>query len=81
MTIRLSHPKHGFHNVYSEADVERHATHGWVRHVEPVKAEPVKPVEDETEFLKAAYFHKFGKNPHHMMKLENIKKALNDNGE
>lgn len=96
MTIRLSHPKHGFHNVYNEADVERHAIHGWVRHVEPqsITASDVKanaesyfenmgdslgPTDDA--YVRAAYLAKFGKKPHHMMKLENIKKAVNDNRE
>jgi hypothetical protein len=67
MEIRISHPKHGFHVVYSEAEVTKHAENGWVKHV----------VEELS--LVDKYKAKFGKAPHHMMKPETIQKALDDN--
>lgn len=77
--IRMSHPKHGFHVVYNNSAVAEHEKLGWSVHVEP---QPIVAEEEggTIDGVKADYFAKFGKKPHHLMKLENIQKALDDNG-
>ena len=80
MEIRIFNPKHGWHVVYSHSEVERLAPHGWSVWVEPQHIVVDAAGDNNIEDLKAAYFAKFGKKPHHLMKLENIKKALDDNG-
>lgn len=46
--------------------------------VAPIETEEVEEAEevDERETLVALHIEKFGKPPHHMMKIANIKKAL-----
>lgn len=73
MSIRIEHPKHGFHNVMSESDVAEHAKRGWSKWFPPV--EPELSRDD----VIAAYVEKFGKKPHRLMKPENIQKAIDDN--
>lgn len=67
MEIRMQHPKHGFHVVYDHVEKAAHERHGWSE---------VKPVLS----LHEQYAAKFGKPPHHLMKPENIQKAIDDNG-
>ena len=78
--IRMSHPKHGFHIVYNNSAVAEHEKLGWSVHIEPQHVVVDAAEDNNIEDLKAAYFAKFGKKPHHLMKLENIQKALDDNG-
>lgn len=73
MPTLMSHPKHGFTHAYNTNDVSYLTALGW-----SVKED--KPEgKNEEEALRAAYLEKFGKKPHHMAKLETIKKALDDN--
>jgi fatty-acid desaturase len=71
--ILMSHAEHGFHHAYTEAEVESNKKHGWAVYV--------GPVELNDEAVRQAYFEKFGKNPHHLMKMETIRKAVDDNRE
>ena len=48
MAIRIQHPEHGFHNVFSQAEYEAHVKSGW-RKCEEKKPEPVKVVVVEPE--------------------------------
>lgn len=70
MEIRMHHPKHGFHVVYDNAEKAAHERHGW------------SVVEEKKPEISLAeqYEAKFGKKPHHLMKPENIQKAIDDNG-
>ena len=70
MPILMQHEKHGFTHAYNANDKAYLENLGW-----SVKEEEVKQDEDA---IRQAYFEKFGKKPHHMAKLETIKKALND---
>lgn len=52
MAIRIQHPEHGYHNVFSQIEYETHVKSGWVKcegkKPEPIKSvivEPEKPVE------------------------------------
>lgn len=72
MAIRMKHPKHGFTHAYNTVDKTYLEGLGW-------SAEEVK-TESEMEVATRQYTEKFGKKPHHMTKLENILKAINDDG-
>lgn len=78
MPIRMSHPKHGFTHAYNNNDISYLISLGWRVHVEEVK-EVDKKVELSDDEIRAAYFKKFGKKPHHMAKIETLRKALDDN--
>lgn len=75
MAILMQHPKHGFMHAYNTVEQKTLEGRGWtVKKDRPVEIAP----EVEDEAIRQAYFNKFGKKPHHMMKIENILKALND---
>lgn len=44
MAIRIYHPEHGYHNVFSRIEYEEHEKRGWGKVIDKVP-EPVKPVE------------------------------------
>lgn len=72
MPIRMKHPDHGYTHAYNTNDRAYLEGLGW-------SAEEVK-TESEMEAATRQYIEKFGKKPHHMLKLENILKALDDDG-
>ena len=78
MTTRMKHPIHGYTNTGDGMMVDDFRRLGWVVD-EPVTAIP-KPVVQESAptDLKTEYFKKFGKAPHHLLKAENLRKALDD---
>ena len=77
MATRMMHPVHGFTHAYNNNDIAYLEKLGWS--VEP-NAETVAAMTEADEIvIRKAYFDKFGKKPHHMAKLETIKKALDDN--
>lgn len=76
MEIRLYHPKHGYHVVHNTNSLTHLQGIGWT--VDDAYGKP-KAVDENA--IREAYALKFGKRPHHMMKIENIKKALDDNSE
>lgn len=51
MAIRIQHPEHGYHNVYSQMDLENHMKAGWSKVIEKAP-ETVKPVEAAAEAVK-----------------------------
>ena len=69
----MAHPLHGFTHAYNNNEKERLEALGWG--VEVIK----EIVLDDEAAIRKAYFEKFGKKPHHMAKLDTIKKALDDN--
>ena len=71
---RMTHPLHGFTHAHNTNEVAYLVARGW-----SVEEETQPEGKDDEEALRAAYFEKFGKKPHHMAKLETIKKALDDN--
>lgn len=75
MAIRMAHPLHGFTHAYNNNEKERLEALGWG--VEVVAVAEI--VLDDEAAIRKAYFEKFGKKPHHMAKLDTIKKALDDN--
>ena len=78
MEIRLYHPKHGYHVVHSTNSLTHLQGNGWT--VDDGYGKPIVKAVDENA-IRDAYLLKFGKKPHHMMKIENIQKALDDNSE
>lgn len=76
MTTRMKHPIHGFTNTGAGVTVDDLRRHGWVVD-EPSIPKPVVQESAPTD-LKTEYFKKFGKAPHHLLKEENLRKALDD---
>lgn len=80
--IYLTHPQHGAKYAYLEAEAQADETNGWVRSGEPaadfadVSTAPAVFVRPD---FAALYTEKFGKPPHHRMKPETIKAALDGN--
>jgi hypothetical protein len=70
----MSHPKHGGMMVYMD-DFEQKQKEGWVFGEEPKPVLMQKSL-DPLATLEQQYEKKFGKKPHHLMKPESIKKAL-----
>ncbi len=71
------HKNHGRHIAYSEAEAKTNRENGW-SDVAEVEFYPRKMavIADDLGELTKAYKEKFGKNPHHKMKAETIKAAL-----
>jgi hypothetical protein len=65
----MSHPEHGRMPVYSDIEIEYNKKFGWILDEE-------KPVDVETP--EEAYEKKFGKPPHHRLKLDTIIKRLEE---
>ena len=63
----MTHTKHGRMPVYNPTEIKVNQKHGWVLEIKNVV---------ETKSLEELYFAKFGKKPHHRMKPETIKAAL-----
>lgn len=96
MATRMAHPNHGFTHAYNNNDIAYLEKLGWSVEAEKkveyritidhdVEHEPepdslLMNEEDEEFLLKELYFVTFGKKPHHMAKLETIRKAINDHG-
>lgn len=78
MPVRMQHPKHGYTHAYNTVDKAYLESLGWrVEEAKPVEPKVEITPEDEDAAIRQAYFNKFGKKPHHMLKIENILKALN----
>ena len=73
----MSHPKLGGMLVYMD-DFEQKQKEGWVFSEEVKLVVPSKPITPRgtNETPEQQYEKKFGKKPHHLMKPESIKKAL-----
>jgi hypothetical protein len=76
------HEKHGKHIAYSPAEAEYNEKNGW-KTVSKEKFYYVDVPDDNIEAndyheLVAEYETLFGRKPHGRMKLENIKKAIED---
>lgn len=79
MIVRLKHEKHGIKYVYHEGELASDLKLGWT-----VDEEPLPVVTEEEEIDQATidlYQSKFGKKPHHRMKLETILAELNAHSE
>lgn len=72
--MRMKNKDHGFTNVYSNNERDYLIKLGWELDEEKPAVVEVKKTPSEQ------YEEKFGKLPHHMMKQENIIKALNGDG-
>jgi len=66
----MTHPKHGKMPVYNPTEIAVNKKHGWV--LEKIK---IHPAQDD---LIAKYVEKFGKKPHHKMKIETIRAKLDE---
>ncbi len=92
MSTRMSHPLHGFMDVYIEAEAVENEKNGWVR-VLPKKVEDAPSVDTDVDVeipkfieedagladdLRTRYIAKFGKPPHHRMLPETIADALKE---
>jgi len=83
MIERLTHPRHGVKYVYHDNELIADLKAGWVREDEAqVEAPEIttdpEVIDEETIEL---YVLKFGKKPHHRMKLETILAELNAHSE
>lgn len=86
MKFYLVHDRHGKKIAYQYNEYEADKKMGWKEVTEDefygVKKQPEKPAEEVTEpvsdDLSAQYEAKFGKKPHHKMKEETIRAALDD---
>ena len=83
--IFMSHPQHGYMNVYTEADAVANEKQGWKREtteksvkIPEQKVEAVETVEKVSPVLVEQYFNKFGKKPHHKMLPSTIEAALKE---
>lgn len=76
MQTYMSHPKLGGMLVYLD-DIEQKQKDGWIIDKKPEKVVSRETIEVETiETPEVAYEKKFGKPPHHKMKLDSIIAAL-----
>ncbi len=88
MPYFISHPQHGYHNVYTPEDLLAHEKNGWVLvsgptqqiPAEPAQTEPTQPVEPVVLDIYARYEKAFGKKPHHRMLPKTIEAALKGKG-
>ena len=77
--ILMSHPQHGFMNVYTDQEVILNEKQGWKK-VEVPAVENVQKmnVQEVNTSLAEQYQTKFGKKPHHRMSQSTIEAALKD---
>lgn len=68
----MTHAEHGRMPVYNPTEVEFNQKNGWVLETKDVA---------KAKSLSELYFAKFGKKPHHRMKDETIKAALDGSTE
>ena len=84
MLIYMKHERHGRMPVYSYEEMKSNMEHGWVEDKEvkvPKVQRETKDVSEDSEEIETpedAYFKKFGKKPHHKMKLDTIIKKLEE---
>lgn len=75
--IRMTHPKHGVTHAVG-AEVEWNKANGWIVDGAEPKVPEVTQDVGLSEDPKTRYTVKFGKPPHHRMKLETILDALKE---
>jgi hypothetical protein len=71
----MYHPNHGWTHV-SDGNIEEHRKHGWVNDDPKYYKKDIVKEPEKVETPEEAYEKKFGKPPHHRMKLESIIEAL-----
>ena len=76
MIIALRHEMHGTHIAYSDAEAKSAEENGWKRDPDLSRVLAGQPMIDKS--VVDQYKEKFGKAPHHLMKQENIEKALRE---
>lgn len=73
--IYMTHPVHGAMNCYLDSEVENNKKNGWiVGEMNTVVDKQIASCETPEQ----QYEKKFGRPPHHRMKLENIKASLEE---
>ncbi len=85
--IYLTHPGHGTHIAYTSQEVADCLANGWkIREepkpvpppvVEPPKAVSV-PIPERPKTWVEKYIEKFGREPHHRMLADTIKRAVEE---
>ena len=77
------HSEHGRHIAYSPTEAENNEKNGWktISKEEFFGEQVSKDTDSSDGDLIAAYLQKFGKKPHHKMKIDTIKAAVNGGNE
>lgn len=76
MIIALRHPDHGVHIAYTDAEANAAQESGWKHDPDLSRDLAGQPPIEKS--LVDQYREKFGKAPHHLLKKENIEKALRE---